>query len=330
MSNMHNVNIDRFEVGALFALDALLRERSVSRASQQVGLSQPAMSHMLARARKVFGDQLLVRGRKGFLLTEQGECLRAQLGALVPALESLGSSNEFRPQDSDVMFRVACTDHAATVLIPELQRLLGRAASKAVLKVMTVPSRRLDIEQLEGTHFDLLLGFFETLPAHWHAKKLFDERLVVMSGSQTGLKPGDLTVPRFLAMKHVVLSPDERTSQNRAESALAARGMKRNIGLFVSNFASAPFIVSRTDLLAVVPATLATRYSHLPGIRLHDSPVAFPSFPVVMAWHPRVHHDLPGQWLRSQIERAAQAALRIPGSRKRTFGRRIPGIDADD
>lgn len=305
MSDMHNTNTAKLEIGALIALEALLRERSVSKAAQRVGLSQPAMSHMLARLRKAFGDPLLVRGRSGLVLTGRGEQLLTKVTRLVPQIEALAQSEDFAPADSKQTFRIACTDHAAVVILPLLQPAFSAAAPDATLKILSVHSRRLDLEHLEATHFDLLIGWFDTLPADWHVKKLFDERLVAISGTGNDFIGKDLDLETFLSLKHVVLSADERTTHNMAEVTLASQGLKRNIGTFVSNFSAAPFIVSTSKLIAAIPAALAARFAQLPGIRIHESPVPFPRFAVSMAWHPRSHDDPTQQWLRAQVIDAA-------------------------
>jgi DNA-binding transcriptional LysR family regulator len=56
----------------LVPLLALLEERSVTRAAERVGLSQPAMSHALTRMRRLLGDDLVVRQGAGLTLTPRG------------------------------------------------------------------------------------------------------------------------------------------------------------------------------------------------------------------------------------------------------------------
>ncbi len=326
MSDMHNSNIAKLEVRALLALEALLRERSVSKAAQHVGLSQPAMSHMLARLRRTFGDELLVRGRQGFVLTEYGERLLAHVTQLAPQIEALGRADRFSPHESEATFRIACTDHAAIVLLPPLQRAFVTAAPRATLKVLSVHSRRLDMDHLEATRFDLLLGWFQTLPADWHVKKLLEERLVVISGADNKAIGETLDLETFLSLKHVVLSPDERMMQNMADTTLAAHGLRRRVGAFVSNFSATPFIVLNSSLIALIPAGLAARFAQLPRLRVHEPPIAFPTFSVSMAWHPRVHHEPGHRWLRELIAAAAEEARMLLD----TFTSRIPNIDAND
>jgi DNA-binding transcriptional LysR family regulator len=309
MSDMQNTNIAKLELRALIALEALLRDRSVNKAAQRVGLSQPAMSHMLARLRKTFGDQLVVRGRTGLVLTEYGERLLLHLEELAPRIEALGKAERFDPQASAATFRCACTDHASVVLMPPLLQSFSAAAPGAILKVLSVASRHLDLAQLEATRFDLVVGWFDALPADWHVKKLFDERLVCIASAKNEAIRDTLDLETFLRLKHVVLAPDERELQNMADMTLASRGLKRNVGAFVSNFSATPFVVAASQLIALIPSTLAARFSHLPGIKLHEPPIEFPSYPVSMAWHPRVHAEPGHRWLRQLIIDAVHSVV---------------------
>lgn len=308
MADMHKVNIGRLELASLVALEALLRERSVSRAAQRVGLSQPAMSHMLARLRRAFDDPLLVRGRKGFALTAYGERLLSQVEHLTPEVERLGRDERFSPADSRTMFRIACTDHAAMVLLAGIEAAFSAAAPEATLKVLSVHSRRVDLEHLEAAHFDVLVGYFEALPANWHVKQLFEERLVIIASAHNDFGAQGLDLETFLAARHIVLAADERTTHNRADQALAARGHRRNVRMFVSNFSATPFIVAGSDMVALVPSTLAERFAQLPAIRVLEAPLEFPKFSISMAWHPRAHRDPASRWIRQLIVDAATTA----------------------
>lgn len=298
----------RLELGTLVALDALLRERNVSKAAHRVGMTQPTMSHLLARLRQTFGDPLLVRGSAGLTLTDNGALLLEQLRRLVPQIEDFGKAGAFAPDATQSMFRLACTEHAALAMVPRLQAHLEDRAPNAVLKLLTIQARTLNLPRLEEFRFDLLIGVFSTLPADWHVKNLYEDRLVVIGGRALHKRRGPLTVDRFLAATHVVFSPDERSLQNLVDFALESHGVKRRIGTFVSTFQMAASIVAESNRLAVVPAGLARHLAHIPGIRIVDSPIEFPSLLVSMAWHPRSHEEPQQRWFRKLVADSARQA----------------------
>ena len=77
---MHHaeVNLVNLDLNLLVSLNALLEEQGVTRAASRLGLSQPALSASLARLRRHFGDELLVRSGRGYELTPIGLHLRAR------------------------------------------------------------------------------------------------------------------------------------------------------------------------------------------------------------------------------------------------------------
>lgn len=316
MGHLHTDKIARLQLGELLALEALLREKSVSKAAAWVGMTQPTMSHLLARLRKTFGDALLVRGKAGLVLTEYAEMLLESLREIVPKLEDFGSSTEFSPESTRTLFRVGCTEHAAMVVLPQLVRLFDRLAPHGTLKALAVESRSLDFERLEHARFDLLLGVFSTLPSDWHRKTLYEDHLVVIGRRLRGSN-GELSMEDFLARKHVVLSSDERNMQHTADLTLAGMGLKRTIGAYIATFAAAPFIVAHSDMIAVIPSVMAAGFAGIRGLEVAPSPVSFPQFPISMAWHPRSHEAAENQWLRQLVQDAAAAAVSpdtTPGS----------------
>jgi molybdenum-dependent DNA-binding transcriptional regulator ModE len=97
MSHIQKSNIAKLDIGMISALQVLLRERSVNSAAAFAGLSQPAMSSALARMRVIFGDPLIVRGRKGMVLTERGHTVLEEISDIVPRLDELGRQTTFEP-----------------------------------------------------------------------------------------------------------------------------------------------------------------------------------------------------------------------------------------
>ena len=67
------MNLATFDLNLLLVFEAILRERSVTRAAEHLSLSQPAMSHALNRLRWLLKDQLFVRTPAGMMPTPRAE-----------------------------------------------------------------------------------------------------------------------------------------------------------------------------------------------------------------------------------------------------------------
>src|SRR4051794_39587279 len=117
---MHSTNIHRVDLNLLPPLIALLEERQISRAASRVGLSQSAMSRALQRLRRALGDELLARTAGGSRLPPRPPRVRAQLAAVVPALDAVFADDPFEPAQAALDTQLAASDSLAPVLAPPL------------------------------------------------------------------------------------------------------------------------------------------------------------------------------------------------------------------
>ncbi|MCQ4188337.1 LysR family transcriptional regulator [Methylocystis suflitae] len=125
---MHETNLSGVDLNLLPPLDALLRRRNVTRAAEDVGLSQPAMSRALARLRGLLGDPLLVRTREGFALTPKAQTLAPQVVAALDGLKPVFAPTRFDPAKERRVLRVAAADVQSILLGPPIMSRLSREA----------------------------------------------------------------------------------------------------------------------------------------------------------------------------------------------------------
>lgn len=125
---MRSTHIRNVDLGLLASLQALIEERSVSRAAERMFLSQPAMSRAFDRLQALFGDELLVRTRQGYEPTHRALHLYAELEQLMPRLNGVLRGDTFHPGSATDTFKIAATDYAASVLLPAF---VARAAKNA-------------------------------------------------------------------------------------------------------------------------------------------------------------------------------------------------------
>ena len=146
----HLANLD---LNLLVALRELTRERSVTRAAQRLGVTQPAASAALARLRRHFGDELLVREHGEYALTPLGEQLAEQVEAVCGAAERLfAASADFDPATSDREFTLVMADYTIMVMGEALSHALQRAAPRARLHIRLV-RESLAAEYADGIRF---------------------------------------------------------------------------------------------------------------------------------------------------------------------------------
>jgi DNA-binding transcriptional LysR family regulator len=129
------MNLTSLDLNLLVALDALLREASVSRAAMRIGLSQPAASHALQRLRELIGDPLLVRSGARMELTPRALALRAPLAQALDQVRALFVPDDFDASRSERQFRLMMPDLAVELLMPPLMEKVTRLAPNVTIDV---------------------------------------------------------------------------------------------------------------------------------------------------------------------------------------------------
>lgn len=301
MTNIHEPDISRFEIGTLMLIRTILAERSVTAAARLNGISQPAASNALARCRLAFGDALLVRGPSGMTLTARGRILLDHLIDIVPRVEALTRPSEFVPETSNAMMALAASDHASLLLVPRITSRLSSIAPDIRLAISLVQSGGPDSTQLERAGVDLRLGWLQSLPRSWYMRKLIDDEIGIICRADAEVTAQTIDQDFFLNARHVALATDRPYYQTLADQALARQGLERKVGVWTTNFTTIPLIVAQSDMIAFFPVSIARMYEKFANIKVLPNPVEVGKYNISMAWHPRIHEDPAYKWLRAQI-----------------------------
>src|SRR5215210_7835459 len=136
MIYIRSMNLNSLDLNLLVALDALLKETSVSRAAMRIGLSQPAASHALQRLRDLIGDPLLVRNGARMELTPRAIALRAPLTQALDQIRGLFTADDFDAARSERHFRLMMPDLCVELLMPPLMEKVTKLAPNVTIDVV--------------------------------------------------------------------------------------------------------------------------------------------------------------------------------------------------
>jgi DNA-binding transcriptional LysR family regulator len=309
------MKIDRIDLNLLVYLDILLRERSVTNAANQLGLSQPAMSNGLRRLRDMLGDPLLVRTSDGMTPTERAIELQPVIRQALSQLEkALQSQSPFDATDSNRVFRIMASDYAESALFPQVLKRLRDVAPGITLDIMT-PSdvSFLDVEQGK---VDMVINRFDSMPQSFHQKTIWSDSFSCLFSRHNPIID-DFNLDSYLKASHVWVSktgfgagvginPLDVQRLGWVDGALNRLNKKRNITVFTRHYQTAMLLAEQDDLIVTLPTRAAKLRHNLENVVIKEPPFEIPEIELKMAWSPLLQHNPGHQWFRKMISDVAE------------------------
>ena len=292
-------DLRRIDLNLLVILDALLSEQHVTRAAERLHLSQPAVSHALARLRDLLGDPLLVRAGSGLVPTARALELVAPLAEALAQVQSLLAPNTFDPASARRTFRLAMSDYGAAIILPGLIRTLRKEAPGIDLQISHA-SREGMVEGLLNGDIDLAAGVLPELPGELRSTPLFEERYVCLLDRQSLPVEGVLDLQTYLSRPHVLLEM-RGSGTPEIERTLTALRERRRVAISLPHWSVAPQFISGTDLILTV-ASRALKDVDDDSLIVVPPPFEITPFTFVSAWHKRRGGDQALNWLNRRIE----------------------------
>ena len=313
---MRQPNIPDGHLALLPALRLLLEERSVTRAAERAGMSQPAMSRVLARLRRLLGDELLVRGPSGSAPTARALALAEALPAALDEVARVIQPPRFDPAAAEARVTILTVDYIALVLLPAVVARVRREAPGIELDIRTVGGFDFAEALGQGTA-DLLIGARNEFDGRGglYRQRLFDEDYACLMSRRAGAGRKALSLDAYLAMPHALVTITGRGG-GAVDAALERAGRSRRIALRIQNFLAAPWLVAGSDLAVILPRRLAEHVAKPAGLAIFDLPVDLGTLTLSQIWHARRHRDPANAWLREVIAAAARPLDRARALRR--------------
>jgi len=282
----------------------ILEELSLTRAATRLGISQPALSHSLARLREDFGDPLFVRVPGGLAPTPRALELKPQIMSLQESLlEIYKPGRSSRPADFSGRITIATTAYFEQIVIRQLSERLIKEAPQVQLVThsLATESDALPRQQLERGEIDLAIaGFFKNTPEGFLRATLFEDPFCVAARKdhpyfKSKQKPEDLC-----KYPHVMISL-RGDLHGRIDDELAKIGLKRKIQAGLGNFLTPNLLLPHSDLLLVCPTRLAESYCEFLPIKQQPVPLKLKPVAMQMIWHERLRKDPMQLWIREVL-----------------------------
>ena len=300
------MNFRHLDLNLLRVLAAVYRTGSVTRASQQLALSQPATSNALARLREFFGDELFVRSPRGLHPTHTAQRIAPAVIAHLQALESTVLGAEpFDPAVSRAHWRLSLSDLGEILFLAPLAQALRREAPNCQISNVGVAAGEVSAA-LESRDIDIAIGILQPGHRGITGEALFNERFVGITARDwmpaIGRAGKGLSTAQLAKAALAVATP-AATVHGSVEVRLKQLKLADRAVVHVRHFGALPELVTRTDLLAIVPRMFAESLAPRFEVRIWELPDVAPQYEVRMLWHPSANGDAAHAWLRATLRR---------------------------
>jgi LysR family transcriptional activator of mexEF-oprN operon len=309
MMSIDYINLTRIDLNLLVAFDALLTERSVTKAANRVGLGQSAMSHNLARLRQLFADELLVRSPEGMRPTPKALALADRVRITLSGIQTLVSrEEEFEPAKAERTFSIGLPDSVEMLIGPKLLAIGCEEAPGVRFRLYSTDERQL-LDEIDADNIDIGIGIgtFPGGQVH-HKRRLLatDSYLCMFNAAKVGFKP-PISLNNYVRLPHVLTSL-RKGERGVVDDALERIGQSRKVALITPRFIGVPFLVAGAPVLTTMHARLARIFAKELNLSLSRVPIDLPKVAISMLWHASYDSDPGHAWLRMAIVRASGKA----------------------
>jgi DNA-binding transcriptional LysR family regulator len=292
--HLHQLDLNLFTV-----FEAIHSEGSVTRAGQRLNLTQPAMSHSLARLRALLKDELFIRQGKKMVPTPLTRSIITDIRSGLQLLELGVQERGFDPARSKRVFQIGMRNIVEPTILPPLMRKLEESAPGIGVHFLRMDRRDTEIELASGA-VDMVVDVPMPVSHVVHLRELSSEDFIVVARADHPAIKGRLNLKTYLSQAHVLVS-SRRMGPALIDVELKSRGQKRAVSLRCQDYFTACRVVSETNLLLTMPE----RYALLAntGLRngLHPFPMKIARFTLNLYWHETADADRENRWLREQL-----------------------------
>ena len=320
------MSIGRMDLNLLKVFDAVYEERNLVLAGKRLNLTQSAVSHALGRLRELVGDELFMRTGKGMVPTGRAAAMAPTLRDALRRIQATLGVEPFSPPESKRRFVIAANDHLTAVIVAPLSRELQQVAPGVDLVIR--PSTRLDLaEQIDLGRIDLAIGIFSQVPSRLNARTLISQGEAIL------MRKGHPASRRKLTLRDMAKYPLVTVSVGGQEEGavggfILERGLARQSEMFdrhaleealqgeqesprarvtVPHSLAIPELLRDTDMLSIVPASLAVALAKISDLLRRQPPYQAGTSTIRAVWHRRDEHEPGHAWLRDRVATMARA-----------------------
>jgi DNA-binding transcriptional LysR family regulator len=288
-----------FDLNLLVVFNAVAQEKNFTRAGQRLGMSQPAVSHALARLRYALKDELFVRTPEGMRPTPRAERMAGPVRSALRELQVTVEPEEFDAAQTSRSYTIAANNYAARAVIPALARRMAKLAPSTVLEVRPIGALHV-LDQLDAGGVELAVTTLTEGGDRFKCVGLLnDEYVAILSSDNPVTAEPELSIEAFAALPHITITSSGDDTYF-IDDALADRGLARVV-LAKVPLHSLILMLIGSEALAVVPRRVAVDLVAICPLTMRPLPFPSPRVSLSMIWHRRLDNHLAHRWLRGTL-----------------------------
>ncbi|WP_250655383.1 LysR family transcriptional regulator [Alkalimarinus coralli] len=297
------------ELNLLVIFDAIMTERSITRAAKNLSLTQPAVSNALSRMRVAWKDELFVKDGRNIQPTLYAQNLWSQIKHPLEQLEEAIDSNSFDPATAKRTFRIATVDVIVQTVWPPLRKLIEQEAPG--INIHAVPYTIFNAERmLHDAEVDMVVGASLTSGSVIRSQYLYTPCYICVMRPKHPLAKANLTLEEFADAEHLLISLSGDAT-GFSDNVLAQHGLSRRVAMTVNHFSAVPALLKETNLISIVPSTAVEKAIFSGELTVVEPPIQLSPNPVACYWHKRQERDQGLIWLRQHVNSMIKASSEL-------------------
>ncbi|WP_339721014.1 LysR family transcriptional regulator [uncultured Paraglaciecola sp.] len=297
------------ELNLLMVFDAIMTERSITRAAHRLSMTQPAVSNSVSRMRAAWKDELFVKDGRNIQPTLHAQNLWNQIRAPLTALTEAVDPKSFDPATAKRTFRIAANDIFVDMAWAELRCVIEREAPG--INIHAVPYTIVNTDQvLEDAEVDMVIGVTGVISSTFRAEYMFAPIYICIMHHDHPLAKADLSLQEFADADHLLVSLSGDVT-GYTDQVLLQHGLSRRVATTVNHFSSAANLVKRSNLICVIPISAVAKEIISGEISATKPPIEIMPQQISAIWHKRQDSDQGLVWLRDQLKRIISRNVKL-------------------
>ncbi|WP_281629648.1 LysR family transcriptional regulator [Vibrio sp. St2] len=287
------------DLNLIVIFDAIMREQSITIAAEQLAMTQPSVSKAVSRMRYAWKDPLFIKHGRGVTPTPYARQLWQEVAEPLNKISHTVSPPKFDPMTSSTQLRVALTDGISSLFWPRLRAIIEDSAR--AIDLYAVPFQGNGQKLLLEAEVDLVLDYYPTTHEQISVQHLYDNHFTCVMRPDHLLAERTLSLEDFCGADHLLVSLSGDPS-GAVDSTLAIKGLQRRVAMTVNSFSGAMDLLEESNLISVLPFTVASKAIEKGRLIQKPMPISVPSPTISVAWHRRNQHNRALKWLINEVE----------------------------